>query len=90
MNGSGGATDLANNDLADYADQSVAKKTDTPRSSINTQRERWEDRERVAGTQCYHMQNNSCVKFISGLYFLHDTNPNAYVFMVKSKLQCFN
>lgn len=48
MNGSGGATDLANNDLADYADQSVAKKTDMPRSSINTEgvkkereREKW-------------------------------------------------
>lgn len=37
VNRSGGATDLANNDLADYADQSVAKKTDTPRSSINTE-----------------------------------------------------
>lgn len=40
MNSSGGATDLAANDLADYADQSVAENTDTPRSSINTQWER--------------------------------------------------
>ena len=39
MNTSGGATDLANNDFADYTDQSVAKKTDTPRSSINKQRD---------------------------------------------------
>lgn len=46
MNGSGGAPDLANNDLADYADQSVAKKTETPRSSINTQRKWWEEREK--------------------------------------------
>lgn len=52
MNRSGGATDLANNDLADYADQSVAKKTDMPRSSINTQREGWEERT----TQYYRMK----------------------------------
>lgn len=38
VNRSGGATDLANNDLADYTDQSVVKKTDMPRSSINTQK----------------------------------------------------
>lgn len=31
---SGGATDLATNDLADYADQSVAENTDAPRSSV--------------------------------------------------------
>lgn len=37
MNSSEGATDLAANDLADYADQSVAENTDTPRSSINKQ-----------------------------------------------------
>lgn len=40
VNRSGGATDLTNNDLADYADQSVAEKTDMPRSSINSQKER--------------------------------------------------
>lgn len=45
VNGSGGAPDLANDDLADYADHSAAKKTDMPRSSINTQ---WERRERAS------------------------------------------
>ena len=47
-NRSGGATDLTNNDLADYADQSVAKKTDTPRSSINKEEAvRTTERERL-------------------------------------------
>lgn len=46
MNRSGGATDLANNDLDDYTDQSVAKKKDIPRSSINTE---GEERERERG-----------------------------------------
>lgn len=64
MNRSGGATDHANNDLADYADQSVAKKTDTPRSSINT--EGVKKRERNDDTQCYHMQYDSNIKVING------------------------
>lgn len=34
VNTSEGVTDLANSNLADYTDQSVAKKTDMPRSSI--------------------------------------------------------
>lgn len=34
---SGGATDLATNDLADYADQSVAENTDAPRSSVGAE-----------------------------------------------------
>lgn len=74
MNRSGGATDLANNDFADYTDQSVAKKTDTPRSSINTQGEqRWGVwvcvlYVRKANIQHYLVQNNSSVKVVNRLH----------------------
>lgn len=65
MNRSGGATDRANNDLGDYADQSVAKKTGTPRSSINTQRVWLKEGTRETDTRCYRMQNNSIMKVIN-------------------------
>lgn len=65
MNRSGGATDLANNDLADYADQSVAKKTGTPRSSINAQGVWLEEGAGETDTRCYRMQNNSIIKVIN-------------------------
>lgn len=58
MNGSGGAPDLANDDLADYADHSAAKKTDMPRSSINTQWERREWSKRETDTKLHQMKSD--------------------------------
>lgn len=65
-NRSGWTTDLANNDLANCVDHSLAKKTGIPRSSINTQMEQKEKREKpihniiilqMIHWVCYAMQN---------------------------------
>lgn len=69
MNESGGAPDLANDDLADYADHSAAKKTDMPRSSINKQWETqkgatWKNLREIKKELYLHLRNISI--YLSG------------------------
>lgn len=82
VNGSGGASDLANDDLDDYADHSAAKKTDMPRSSINKQ---WERQKGQLGRICKKKMKRRTFTYCT---FLFIRKKRLYNILVQIALSC--